>query len=73
MSATPGVLFPNIRKIRGKALLSMKAIGSNFKGLLYWFAITIAIPVPVQDVLEVFFFSCFFMFTSFLSASQLQK
>lgn len=58
MSAVAGILFPSITKIRGKALLSIKAVGPNFKGLLFRFAMTIATPVPLGRR-GGFFFCCF--------------
>lgn len=69
MPATPGVLFPNITKERGKALLSIKALGPNFKGLLNWLAVTIAALIPLGCAGGFFLLLVFHVHQCFISLS----
>lgn len=46
MFAIPRILSPNTTKIRDKAPLYIKGVESNSKHLLYWLAMTTAIPAP---------------------------
>lgn len=57
MFAIPRILSPNTTKIRDKAPLYIKGVESNSKHLLYWLAMTTAIPAPLG--LEGFFSCCF--------------